>query len=66
MPLFISYSHVDRDFVDQLAVQLVARNVNVWLDRWEMHVGESLIDRIQKAITDASAASMVKYKGRES
>ncbi|MFM9966772.1 MAG: toll/interleukin-1 receptor domain-containing protein, partial [Planctomycetaceae bacterium] len=34
MPLFISYSHADRDFVDQLAVQLVARKVNVWLDRW--------------------------------
>ncbi len=59
MPLFISYSHADRNFVDQLATQLVARNVNVWLDRWEMHVGESLIDRIQKAITDASALLII-------
>ncbi|KKK66978.1 hypothetical protein LCGC14_2958660, partial [marine sediment metagenome] len=39
MPLFISYSHNDRDFVDRLATQLVAHKVNVWLDRWEMHVG---------------------------
>ncbi len=53
VPIFISYSHSDRDFVEELATQLVVHKVNVWLDRWEMHVGESLIDRIQSAITDA-------------
>ncbi|WP_136523558.1 toll/interleukin-1 receptor domain-containing protein [Geomonas ferrireducens] len=59
MPLFISYSHTDKDFVDNLAMQLVARNVHVWLDRWEMHVGESIIDKVQQAITDASALLVV-------
>lgn len=59
MPLFISYSHADKDFVDKLAMQLVARKVNVWLDRWEMHVGESLIDKIQQAVTDASALLVI-------
>lgn len=59
MPLFISYSRNDSDFVDKLATQLVAHKVNVWLDRWEMHVGESLIDRIQTAITDASALLVI-------
>ncbi|MBI3013861.1 MAG: toll/interleukin-1 receptor domain-containing protein [Candidatus Tectomicrobia bacterium] len=59
MPLFISYSHADKDFVDRLATQLVAHKVNVWLDRWEMHVGESIIDRIQRAIMDASALLVI-------
>jgi len=59
VPLFISYSHSDRDFVDRLAMQLVAHKVNVWLDRWEMHVGESLIGRVQRAITDASALLVI-------
>lgn len=59
MPLFISYSHADKEFVDMLAMQLVTRKVNVWLDRWEMHVGESLITKIQQAITDASALLVI-------
>lgn len=59
MPLFISYSHADKDFVDQLATQLVAQRVSVWLDRWEMHVGDSLLDRIQGAITDASGLLVI-------
>ncbi len=59
VPIFISYSHSDRDFVEELATQLVVHKVNVWLDRWEMHVGESLIDRIQSAITDASALLVI-------
>ena len=59
MPLFISYSHADKEFVDKLAMQLVTRKVNVWLDRWEMHVEESLITKIQQAITDASALLVI-------
>lgn len=59
MPVFISYSHQDREFVDQLAAQLVQYKVNVWLDRWELHVGDSLTSRIQEALTDASALLVV-------
>jgi hypothetical protein len=59
MALFISYSHSDRDFVDRLAMQLVTHKVNVWLDRWEMHAGDSLLDRIQTAITNASALLVI-------
>lgn len=59
MPIFISYSHQDRDFVDQLAYQLVAHNIYVWLDRWELHVGDSLLSKVQDAITDASALLVV-------
>lgn len=59
MPIFISYSHQDSEFVSQLAQQLVLHKVNVWLDRWELLVGDSLIERIQKAITDSSALLVI-------
>jgi len=62
MPLFISYSHADKGFVDRLATQLVAHKVHVWLDRWELHVGDSLISKIQEAITGASGLLLILSK----
>lgn len=62
MPIFISYSHKDRDFVDRLAAQLVRHKVHVWLDRWELHVGDSLISKVQAALTDASALLVILSK----
>ena len=62
MPIFISYSHQDAQFVDKLAHQLVQHDVRVWLDRWELHVGDSLISRIQQAITGASALLVILSK----
>ena len=59
MPIFISYSHKDKDFVDRLAMQLVRRNVHVWLDRWELSVGDSIIDRVQEAVDGASALLVI-------
>jgi hypothetical protein len=59
MPLFISYSHQDRDFVDRLAAELTMRRRHVWVDRWEIQVGESLLTKVQNAITEASALVVV-------
>lgn len=59
MPIFISYSHENKNFVDALAHQLVLRNVNVWLDRWELSIGDSIVERIQSAIDGASALLVV-------
>jgi hypothetical protein len=59
MPIFISYSHEDTKFVDQLAAHLVAENIHVWIDRWELHVGDSLRQKIESAIGDASAVVFV-------
>ncbi|MBA4189808.1 MAG: toll/interleukin-1 receptor domain-containing protein [Planctomycetaceae bacterium] len=62
MPIFISYSSTNRDFVDRLAKQLVAHQVHVWLDKWEIHVGDSLITKIQQGITGASGLLIVLSK----
>ncbi|MDB5344829.1 MAG: hypothetical protein JWP89_3206 [Schlesneria sp.] len=59
MPIFISYSHADKKFVDRLAMALVRQEVHVWLDRWELRLGDSLITKIQEAITEASGLLVV-------
>lgn len=59
MAVFISYSHEDADFVDQLAFHLVAENAQVWVDRWELHVGDSLRQRVEAAMEQASAVVFV-------
>lgn len=50
MAIFISYNQNDSDFVDKLAKNLVMRRHNVWVDRWELNIGDSLIDKIQGAL----------------
>ena len=62
MPIFISYSHKNKEFVDKLAIQLVARNVNIWLDRWELNIGDSLIDKVQNAVDGSSALLVILSK----
>ncbi|WP_067587344.1 toll/interleukin-1 receptor domain-containing protein [Endozoicomonas ascidiicola] len=62
MPIFISYSHENKEFVDKLATQLVNRNVNIWLDRWELSLGDSIIDKVQDAVEGASALLIIMSK----
>jgi hypothetical protein len=62
VPVFISYAHSDKDFVDSLAGQLMLRNAHVWVDRWELNVGDSILNNVQNAIQDASALIVVLSK----
>jgi hypothetical protein len=62
MAICVSYSRVDADFVNALATELVKNNANVWIDTWELNVGDSLIERIQKAIENAAALLVVLSK----
>jgi hypothetical protein len=62
MAIFISYSHADEAFARELATRLVENNAHVWIDSWELNVGDSLIDRIQSAIQDASALLVILSK----
>ena len=62
MPIFISYSQADSPFVDGLARQLVALKHNVWVDRWELKVGDSLTEKIEVALTQSSAVILVISK----
>lgn len=62
MAVFLSYSHADKEFADRLALELVKARAHVWLDRWELRVGDSLTDRIQAAIDRADALLVVLTK----
>lgn len=62
MPIFISYSHHDKLFVDALAKQLVRHHVNIWLDRWELSIGDSILEKVQGAIDESSALLVVLSK----
>jgi len=62
MPLFISYSHNDKDFVNTLAANLVKHKARVWVDTWELNVGDSIINKVQEAIQESSALLVVLSK----
>jgi hypothetical protein len=55
MSVFISYSSEDAATAQTLAAHLIKRRTHVWIDRWEIRVGDSLLDKIQGALSGASA-----------
>lgn len=62
MPIFISYNHSDKDFAEALALNLVRARQNVWIDKWELNAGDSLIERIENALGDADAILVLLSK----
>lgn len=55
MPVFISYSHADKEKIDLIAGHLLRKRANVWIDRWELKAGDSIINRVQEAVEGSSA-----------
>lgn len=62
MPVFISYSHADAVFANKLGAHLVKNNAHVWIDSWELNVGDSILTHVQKAIQESSALLIVLSK----
>lgn len=62
MQHFISYSHADKKFVDKLALSLVQNEIPIWMDRWELRLGDSLLSKVQEAIKDAGSLLVVLSK----
>lgn len=62
MPVFISYSHSDEEFVNKLAAHLVKQNTHVWVDTWNLNVGDSILSKVQEAIEESSALLVVLSK----
>lgn len=59
MPIFISYSHQDASFVNTLVNNLIAAKHHVWMDRWELSLGDSLTQKIESALTKANAILVI-------
>jgi len=62
LPVFISYSHADAAFANKLAAHLVKNNAHVWIDSWELNVGDSILAHVQKAIQESSALLIILSK----
>lgn len=50
---FISHSSKDKDFVRQLAADLVASGVQVWIDEQRIRVGDSIPESIAQGVADS-------------
>ncbi|HXU82665.1 MAG TPA: toll/interleukin-1 receptor domain-containing protein [Polyangia bacterium] len=57
--LFLSHNHQDKEFVRQLAVDLRDRGVKVWLDEWQLRIGDSLVGRVSSGIQEAGYLAVV-------
>ena len=47
---------------NKLAAHLVKHNANVWVDTWELNVGDSILNRVQDAIEESSALLVILSK----
>jgi hypothetical protein len=57
--IFISYSSKDATFVQRLADDLSAQQLKVWLDKFEMKVGDSLNQKLQEGISSSGWLGVV-------
>lgn len=51
--VFISYCSEDRKFIRKIANDLRQLGHQIWLDEWEILVGQQIVSKIQKGIEDA-------------
>ena len=51
--VFLSHSSGDQDEVRRLAIDLRELGIEVWLDEWEIGVGDSISQRIEQGLRDS-------------
>jgi len=51
--IFISHSSKDKKIAAHLAIDLNFCGIDVWLDQWELQIGQSLTDELAKAMDDS-------------
>jgi hypothetical protein len=49
--VFLSHSSKDKAFVEDLAKKLQFDGFSVWYDKWEIHVGDSIVQKINEGIS---------------
>lgn len=54
MLVFVSHNKADRDTAREIALFLVAENINTWFDEWEIAAGDSIVEQINTGLTGAS------------
>jgi hypothetical protein len=51
--VFLAHSSEDKSFVQNLAERLEHADVRVWLDEWEILVGDSIVERIEHGLRES-------------
>jgi hypothetical protein len=57
--VFLSHTRIDRPFVEKLADRLKMLGVNVWFDKWEIKVGDSVTWKISDGIREHEFLAIV-------
>lgn len=57
--VFLSHSSMDKDLARRIAHDLQRAGVSVWLDEWEIVVGDSISQRIQQGLEDAEFVAVL-------
>ena len=57
--VFLSHSSLDKNFVDRLASDLERISVGVWYDKWEIRVGDSIIEKIEQGMNSHDFLAIV-------
>lgn len=57
--VFISYSHSDREWVQQLAEAVVGLGLNVWFDEFNIKAGQSVNKALEKGLRESEVVAMV-------
>jgi TIR domain len=60
--IFLCHSSADKEFVRRLASDLARQGFPVWLDEWELNVGDSLNTKIGSAIIQSGWFAVVLSK----
>lgn len=71
--VFISYTKSDEQFAERLTIDLKQAGIDVWFGAWEIKVGDSIVDKVEKALSEndyfiiilSSLATKSKWVRRE-
>ena len=53
--VFISYSHLDKEWARQLAKTIVRIGLDVWFDEFDVKPGQQLADALEKGLRESDA-----------
>src|SRR6266404_5693420 len=51
--VFLSHSSIDKELARRIAVDLSMSGIGVWFDEWQIKVGQSITQSIEKGLDDA-------------
>ncbi len=60
--VFISYSHKDKALTKRIANDLIKKDIIVWLDEWEILVGDSITQRVQHGLENVDFIMLLLTK----